>query len=181
MIIDNKYKIEEAASRDPRRFTLQGVHVAMVNGSAKAVATDGRILAMVPVATTEEDTLGVTARAETFKRARKAFKKMTCAEVKLNGKATVRESDGEVSFDYVEGNYPNFSQVLPKPAEKALKLSFDPNNLLRLWKALGGDDKKAQGVTLTIGHDGSTVDAHRPVEVTVDGEGYGLLMLMRKH
>lgn len=180
MNIENKYKIEEAASKDPTRYILQGVHVANVNGSAKAVATDGRILAMVPVEIEPEDTVGVTARAETFKRARKAYKKQKISFIKLNGKATVRELDGEVSFDYVDGNYPNFSQVIPKPTEKTFKLSFDVNNLVRLWKALGGEDAKQLGVTLTVGHDGSAVDVNRPVEVTVDGQGYGLLMQMRK-
>ena len=180
MNIENKYKIEEAASKDPTRYILQGVHVANVNGSAKAVATDGKILAMVPVEVEPEDTVGVTARAETFKRARKAYKKQKISFIKLNGKATVRELDGEVSFDYVDGNYPNFSQVIPKPTEKTFKLSFDVNNLVRLWKALGGEDAKQLGVTLTVGHDGSAVDVNRPVEVTVDGQGYGLLMQMRK-
>ena len=108
------------------------------------------------------------------------YKKQKISFIKLNGKATVRELDGEVSFDYVDGNYPNFSQVIPKPTEKTFKLSFDVNNLVRLWKALGGEDAKQLGVTLTVGHDGSAVDVNRPVEVTVDGQGYGLLMQMRK-
>jgi len=121
-------------------------------------------------------------RPEALIAARRVSKKSkhTLSNISLNGKATVHTENGIQSFDYIDMKFPNFSAVLPKPAEKALKLSFDPNNLLRLWKALGGDDKKAQGVTLTIGHDGSAVDANRPVEVTVDGQGYGLLMLMRK-
>jgi len=56
MNIENKYKIEEAASKDKTRPALHGVHVATVNGSVNAIeghtvaiASDGRIMALVPV------------------------------------------------------------------------------------------------------------------------------------
>ena len=181
MKISNRFKIEEAASKDPRRPLLHGVHVADVNGSAKAVATDGRILAMVPVEVDPSDTLGVNVRPETFKEARKANKKMKWPDsrIELNGRAKIQKQEGEVSFDYIEGNFPNFLQVIPKPAEKTIKVRFDVENLKRLWKALGGEDKEL-GVTLTIAHDGSATDQNRPIEVSVDGEGYGLLMQMRQ-
>lgn len=196
MNIENKYKIEEAASKDKTRPALHGVHVATVNGSASplegktvAVATDGRIMALVPVDVAlggdEREAVKnglVNVRPEALVAARKVSKKNKnlLAGISLNGKATVHTENGIQSFDYIDLRFPNFNQVLPKPTEKTFKLSFDVNNLVRLWKALGGEDAKQLGVTLTVGHDGSAVDVTRPVEVTVDGQGYGLLMQMRK-
>ena len=66
MKIDNIYKIEEAASDDSRRLAINSVHVAKVDGSAKAVATDGRIMALVPVELEEGDSENVSVRPDAF-------------------------------------------------------------------------------------------------------------------
>ena len=51
MQIDRKYKIEKAVSTDSNRESLQNVFVSRRH----AMATDGRILAIVPVKTDVED------------------------------------------------------------------------------------------------------------------------------
>lgn len=181
MTIDKKYKIEEATSQDPRREVLHAVHVANVNGSAKAIATDGRMLAMVPVEMGDGDSDKVNVRKEAFRAARKAFKRLPAVHLKLNGKAIITEPGSESAFDYVEGQYPNVSQVLPKAAEQSVSVTLDANLLVKLWKALGGEDDKRQGITLKIGCVNGKAEQTRPIEVSVRGaDGYGLLMQMRK-
>ena len=183
MKIDNMYKIEEAASEDTRREAINSVHVAKVDGSAKAVATDGRIMALVPVELEEGDSENVSVRPDAFTVARKEAKsrKNLLSLIKLNGSATVKLEDGERSFAYVGLQYPNFAQVLPKPAEKTVQVALDIKLLTRLWKALGGEAGKEAGVILTValGADGKA-DTFRPVEVkTRCGGGYGIIMQMR--
>jgi DNA polymerase III sliding clamp (beta) subunit (PCNA family) len=180
MTIDKKYKIEEATSKDPRREVLHAVHVATINGSAKAIATDGRMLAIVPVEIAEGDSEGVNVKAEAFPAARKAFKRLPSAYLKLNGRAVIDELGGERAFSYVDGQYPNVEQVLPRPTEEAVTVTFDANLLVKLWKALGGEADKRQGITLKIGCANKEADQYRPIEVSVRGtDGYGLLMQMR--
>ena len=182
MKIETKYKIEEAASDDPKRYAINGVHVANVDGSAKAVATNGRILAMVPVEIEEGDKVDVNVKREAFTAARKVGKalKNPAALIELNGRATVKEPGGDRSFDYIEDRFPNFLQVLPKAAEKTVKITLDIKLLTKLWKALGGEAMKTDGITLTIGCDKDGADIYRPVEVkTLGGVGYGIIMQMR--
>jgi len=183
MKIDNMYKIEEAASEDTRREAINSVHVAKVDGSAKAVATDGRIMALVPVELEEGDSENVSVRPDAFTVARKEAKsrKNLLSMIKLNGSATVKLEDGERSFAYVDVNYPNFHQVIPQPAEKTVRVALDVKLLTRLWKALGGDAAKTAGVVLTVGLDrDGKADICRPVEVKLQhGEGYGIIMQMR--
>ena len=180
MTIDKKYKIEEATSKDPRREVLHAVHVANVNGSAKAIATDGRMLAMVPVEMGDGDSDNVNVRKEAFQAARKAYGRLPVVHLKLNGKAIVNEPGSERAFDYIDGQYPNFTQVLPKAAEQSVSVTLDANLLVKLWKALGGEDDKRQGITLKIGCVNGKTEQTRPIEVSVRGaDGYGLLMQMR--
>ena len=54
MQIDKRYKIEKVVSKDPTRENLQNIHVT----KRHAFATDGRILAAVPVQTDSDDTEG---------------------------------------------------------------------------------------------------------------------------
>jgi DNA polymerase III sliding clamp (beta) subunit (PCNA family) len=180
MTIDKKYKIEEATSKDPRREVLHAVHVAKVNGSAKAIATDGRMLAMVPVEMGDRDSDKVNVRREAFQAARKTYKRLPVVHLELNGKAMVTEPGSERAFDYIDGQYPNFEPVLPKAAEKSVSVTIDANLLVKLWKALGGEADTSPGITLKIGCVNGKAEQTRPIEVNVRGtDGYGLLMQMR--
>jgi DNA polymerase III sliding clamp (beta) subunit (PCNA family) len=180
MTIDKKYKIEEATSNDPNREVLHAVHIKTINGSAKAIATDGRMLAMVPVEMAEGDSDGVNVRNEAFKVARKAFKRLPSAHLKLDGKAMVDELGSERAFSYVDGTFPDVEAVMPHPTDESIEVTFDANLLIKLWKALGGEADKRQGVTIKIGCKDKEADQHRPIEVSVRGtDGYGLLMQMR--
>ena len=185
MKIKSMYRIEEAAAeKKSNRYVIKAVHVAKVDGSAKAIATNGRILAMVPVELEDGDKEQVNVSQEAFKLAREASKKFknSLANIQLNGSATVHLEHGERSFSYEDfGQYPNFAQVLPKPAERSVTVTLDVKLLERLWKALGGNDKTASGVVMKIGLDcRGQAELTRPVEISVPhGEGYGIIMPMR--
>ena len=178
MKIDKKYKIESASSADATRQILNSVYIDKTEGEsgAQAIATNGRIMAMVPVELRDGDKVGVIVSPKAFAAARKACGKLPDAHIELNGSAKVTGRDGEQSFPYVEGTFPNYRQVLPKEYKNSVKVTFDAKRLFALWKAIGGEDASNNKVTLEID---SEKDSYSPIKVTTDGDGKGILMPMR--
>ena len=177
MKIDKKYKIEEAASSDKTRYAINCVRIDALNGSAKAIATDGKIMAIVPIELQDGDKSEVSLPCDAIKAARKAAGKVFAPQIKLNGHAVVEDGNGSRAFNYNEDRYPNFAQVIPKESkpDEVYNISFDVKLLTRLWKALGGEDCRQAIVKLKI-----RKDDHCPMEVSVgDGQGYGIIMPCR--
>lgn len=178
MKIEKKYKIEEAASTDKTRYAINCVRVDTLNGKAKAIATDGKIMAIVPIELQDGDKNEVSLPCDAIKTARKATRKLdNHAEIKLNGHAVVEDGNGSRSFNYNDAQYPNFVQVIPKESKEddVYSIAFDVKLLVRLWKALGGEDCKLASVKMKIRKEG-----HSAIEVSVGhGEGYGIMMPCR--
>ncbi len=92
-------KIEACAAKDSGRYAMRGVALAEYEGQRVLVATDGRCLAVVPVADAEADTLGAIIKQAKADKARKQAK----AELGVNGKCTA--SNG-ATFAVIEGEFP---------------------------------------------------------------------------
>jgi len=175
MKLASKYQIEKAASTDKNRFTINTVYF----DNGHAIATDGRIMAIVPCEHSEEEQ-GKAVQAEDFSKVRKAQgAKASYVEGKLNGSFSATGKNGE-SYSYKLGEYiyPNYKQVIPQnDTEASFQVSFDANLLLKLAQAIGagGIEKGSLLVTLTV------IDSEKPILVKANNnkESFGVMMPVR--
>lgn len=174
MKIDKKYKIENACSTDTSRYILNSVRIEGEGTAAQAIATDGRMMAIIPVELQEGDRTEVNISPKAFAVSRKVCGKLSQYRIELNGSAKVSGGEGEQSFGYVEGNYPNWQQVIPKKYTKSKKISFDMKLLFALWKAIGGEAASQNKVILELSE--NTTD---PILVATEGDAKGILMPLR--
>ena len=180
MKIDKKYKIESASSTDVSRYILNSVRIEKTSVTpdgrqAKAIATDGKIMAIVPVQLEDGDKEEAIVSPKAFATARKAGGKLVDARIELNGSAKVTNGIEDQSFGYIEGNYPNWKHVLPGDYKKSLKVSLDAKLLLNLWKAIGGEAASNNRINLEI----DTQSDFNPIKVTTEGDGLGIIMRIR--
>ena len=124
-----------AQSADETRYILNGVYFNFRDGKLSLVATDGRRLALIskemefPVANAGSIILPAKTVAELLRLLDKG------AKVKINFNerraafqiATDKDTSGLVDNIYlfskvVEGNYPNYQQVIPKETHQRIKL-----------------------------------------------------------
>ncbi len=124
-----------AQSSDETRFVLNGVYFTFKDEKLSMVATDGRRLALIAKGLTlpEAQSGAVILPAKTVIELTRLLDKG--AEVKINFDhrraafqiATDKDTSGLVDHVYlyskvVEGNYPNYQQVIPKETHQRIKL-----------------------------------------------------------
>ena len=141
MKIETKYKLSQACSADETRLPLLG---AYIDGD-KAIATDGRIMAIVPIERVENELNKKIIPAEILK----AIEKSKLGVICLNGQATLIGSrGGEISYPYVDAQYPDYKRVLPAPTD-CDKIALDAALLAKLAKAIGAhDDRRDQTIVI---------------------------------
>ncbi len=150
LLRDGLKKTAYAISTDETRYVLNGIYTSFREGKLTLVATDGRRLAMVEndlefPATHDTDVIVPTKAVQELQRL-----------LDDEGEVLVRLSDSQISFaigdhllvsKLIEGNYPNYRQVIPGdstervelPRESALEtvrrvslLSSDKSNSVKL-------------------------------------------------
>ncbi|MEY2877659.1 MAG: hypothetical protein RLZZ15_39 [Verrucomicrobiota bacterium] len=127
--------VDYAQSTDETRYILNGVYFNFKDGKLSLVATDGRRLALtakdmeVPAASAG----AIILPAKTVAELTRLLTKGTKAKINFNDRraafqiATDKDSSGLVDHVYlyskvVEGNYPNYQQVIPKETHQRIKL-----------------------------------------------------------
>jgi len=135
MQIDRKYKIEKAVSTDPTRETLQNVFVS----KRHAMATDGKILAIVPVQFEKDDESGVIT-VEALKHARKVSGKgLDSVRLGLNGAQIL--PDGTVMKRPDDRKPPRVFHLLRRAYQgKYYRIGINAGFLKDLADALGSED-----------------------------------------
>lgn len=167
MKLNKKYQIEKAASSDPTWFVITNIHIA--EDRKHLVATDGRMLAIVPVELDKKDDRGSGAIAPSvIIDARKKARRSDDLFISMNG--TFQHVDGmtapRISAEDA-GVYPNYLQLIPKDPAIKNKVTLNPEMLLSLARALG--DSKS--ITLEF----QDVSGH-PAIIARNGDAIGLLM-----
>lgn len=128
--------VSYAQSSDETRYILNGVYINFKEGRLTLVATDGRRLAKVEKATElpEKSTGSIILPAKTVAELVRLLDKGEKVQVSFNerrasfqiGTEKVAESglsDQVYLFSkVVDGNYPNYSQVIPKETAQRIKL-----------------------------------------------------------
>ena len=135
MQIDKRYKIEKAASTDSNRESLQNVFVSRRH----AMATDGRILAVVPVSTDGEDEPGWMS-PDALKHARKVSGKgLDSIRIGLNGAQIL--PDGTTMQRPEKHNPPRVYRLLRKAHRSdSLTIGINASYLKNLADSLGSEE-----------------------------------------
>jgi len=158
-----------AISADEARYVLNGIFFSLQEHKLTFVATDGRRLALV-----EED-LDIPAESQgQFIVPAKAINEMLRLLV-ANGEMEIKFSANQVSFSMqgehgvsvllisklIEGNYPNYRQVIP--AETKERISLSREELLQaLRRAEFMTSEKSNSVKLTFTKNNLAITANSP-------------------
>lgn len=124
-----------AQSTDETRYILNGVYFNFKDGKLSLVATDGRRLALVSkeLDVPAESAGAIILPAKTVNELTRLLDKGEKLKINFNDRraafqiATDKDSSGLVDSVYlyskvVEGNYPNYQQVVPKETHQRIKL-----------------------------------------------------------
>jgi hypothetical protein len=176
MQIESNYKLEKAvATTDRCRPSIENVLICKDGKHPVAVATNGRIMAVVPVEIDDDRELGLVS-PEALKRARKAGVSLRCPPtIILNGDARFLDGSSLPRPDQADcGQYPKWEQIAKMEDERkpAFTVSLDPKLLLDLAEAVGWE--KGHAVTLAVSDSVSAI-----VVTTAHSKGRGYLMPRR--
>jgi DNA polymerase-3 subunit beta len=127
--------VSYAQSTDETRYILNGVYFNFKDGKLALVATDGRRLALVgkEMDVPAESAGAIILPAKTVGELTRLLDKGEKVKINFNDRraafqiATDKETSGLVDHVYlyskvVEGNYPNYQQVIPKETHQRIKL-----------------------------------------------------------
>jgi len=127
--------VSYAQSSDETRYILNGVYFNFRDGKLNLVATDGRRLALISkeLEVPPESAGSIILPAKTVSELTRMLDKGTQLKIAFNDRRasfqinTDKDSSGLVDSIYlyskvVEGNYPNYQQVIPKETHQRIKL-----------------------------------------------------------
>jgi len=160
-------KTAYAVSTDESRHVLNGIHIVMEPERLTLVATDGRRLALV-----EEEVEGGT-KAEIIvpNKAVGELQRMLQGEGEIeigigetHAEFTLPQEGGEavkLHSKLVEGNYPNYKQVIPAESQQRITLAKEElHHALRRADQITSD--KANSVKLTFTENNLSITANTP-------------------
>jgi DNA polymerase-3 subunit beta len=124
-----------AQSTDETRYILNGVYFNFKDGKLNLVATDGRRLALIAkeMNVPAESAGAIILPAKTVSELTRLLDKGEKVKINFNDRraafqiATDKDTSGLIDHVYlyskvVEGNYPNYQQVIPKETHQRIKL-----------------------------------------------------------
>ena len=177
-------KTSYAISTDETRYVLNGIFTSFKEGKLTLVATDGRRVAMVDhelefPSSHEVDFIVPTKAVQELQRL-----------LSTEGDLMLKLSDNPVCFEIgasiivsklIEGNYPNYRQVIPGESKERLTLSRE--QLLETTRRVSLlSSEKSNSVKLTFGQNQVDVMANSPdigeanetLEVKYDGKQFSI-------
>src|SRR6201984_102485 len=161
---DGLRKTSYAISTDETRYVLNGVLFSFKDNKLTLVATDGRRLAMAEIElefprSHESDLIVPTKAVTELQRL-----------LTDNGDVKVAMGSGQIAFDLnktllvsklIEGNYPNYRQVIPGEAKERIPLVRE-ELLQALRRAEIMTSEKANSVKMTFGKNSLAITANSP-------------------
>lgn len=148
-----KYDLPKAVSKKLNRYS--GMLSIQVDVERRhAVATNGRILAIVPIEPDADDTSGLVS-VDSWNAARKVKGiGYHDPEVSMlaNGKCVVVDAlaHTEQSSSRPEGDYPPFDLAIPKAKDDDLCVTLNADLLLALGKAIGAYSDSQRGICVSL-------------------------------
>jgi DNA polymerase III subunit beta len=162
-------KTSFAVSTDESRYVLNGIFISLKEGKMTFVATDGRRLALVD----EEVDISENSSGEFIVPA-KAVNELTRL-LQEKGEVELKFGENQASFalknetgfsvllitKLIEGNYPNYRQVIPGEAKERIALVREEFQAA-LRRAEIMTSEKANSVKLAFGKNNLTITANSP-------------------
>jgi DNA polymerase III subunit beta len=162
-------KTSFAMSADEARYVLNGIFISLKDHKMTMVATDGRRLALVD----EEVDVSQTSQGEFIVPA-KAVNELNRL-LGDKGEVEVRYSENQASFTLkaekapgihmvtklVEGNYPNYRQVIPAETKERISLNRE-EIMLALRRAEIMTSEKSNSVKMSFGKNRLEITANAP-------------------
>lgn len=162
-------KTSFAISTDESRYVLNGIFISLKDHKMTMVATDGRRLALVD----EEVEITETSQGEFIVPA-KAVNELNRL-LADKGEVELRYTDNQASFTLkdekgssvliitklIEGNYPNYRQVIPNEVKERISLSRE-EFVHALRRAEIMTSEKSNSVKLTFGKNNLAITANSP-------------------
>ncbi|MFC4995156.1 DNA polymerase III subunit beta [Rubritalea tangerina] len=128
VLLDSLKKTSYAISTDETRYVLNGIYTSFKDGKITLVATDGRRLAMV-----ENDLEFPSSHEADVIIPSKAVQELQRL-LSDKGDVIIKLTDSQVAFEIngsllvsklIEGNYPNYRQVIPNNTSERIQVSRD--------------------------------------------------------
>jgi hypothetical protein len=174
MLIEKKFQLDRAVDDAGGRPVIEEVFLDKENPNhPRLVATNGKIMAVVPVHHAEDDAQGLI-KAEAFRVGRsKTQKKLPGFTMKADGEVRVDTKDGAQVFPRTSSEdmkFPRWRSIfngIVNPKVKHVKVKIDAELLHRLADAIGSDR-----VELTIPEDGE----HCIMVRSLSRDAYGAIM-----
>lgn len=181
MKFPKKYQLEQVCSRDPHRMAINTIYLHKEIDTL--VATNGRIMAMVPCKT-EPGESSVSIPWDVIADHRKARPGVKNDTLELTCHSDVIEYETKVGKGRVKpdpNKYPNYSNVWPDYSKDVWvhKVMLDPELLMRLAKGLGTPNEVTLHLPVAFFKDKGKADdpAGQPILVMgKDPNEQGILM-----
>jgi DNA polymerase III subunit beta len=162
-------KTSFAVSTDESRYVLNGIFVSLKEGKMTLVATDGRRLALVDeeVEISEKSAGEFIVPGKAINELNRLLQEKGEVEVKFgeNQASFALKAEGRHSVllitKLIEGNYPNYKQVIPGEAKERIALVRE-ELVAALRRAEIMTSEKANSVKLAFGKNLLTITANSP-------------------
>ena len=162
-------KTSFAVSTDESRYVLNGIFVSLKEGKMTFVATDGRRLALVDeeVEVSEKSSGEFIVPAKAVNELTRLLQDKGNVEIKFGENQASFALNNENGFSVllitklIEGNYPNYRQVIPGEAKERIPLGREEfQQALRRAEIMTSE--KANSVKLAFGKNNLTITANSP-------------------
>jgi DNA polymerase-3 subunit beta len=162
-------KTSFAVSTDESRYVLNGIFISLKEGKMTFVATDGRRLALVDeeVDVSEKSAGEFIVPAKAVNELTRLLQDKGTVEIKFGENQASFALQNENSFSVllitklIEGNYPNYRQVIPGEAKERISLGREEfQQALRRAEIMTSE--KANSVKLAFGKNNLTITANSP-------------------
>jgi len=158
-----------AVSTDESRYVLNGIFVSLKEGKMTLVATDGRRLALVDeeVEVSEKSSGEFILPAKAVNELNRLLQDKGEVEIKFGenqASFTLKDEKGSsvlLITKLIEGNYPNYRQVIPGEAKERVPLGRE-EFVQALRRAEIMTSEKANSVKLTFSTNNLTITANSP-------------------
>jgi DNA polymerase-3 subunit beta len=162
-------KTSFAVSTDESRYVLNGIFISLKDHKMTMVATDGRRLALVDeeVDISEKSSGEFIVPAKAVTELNRLLQEKGDVEIKFgeNQASFALKNDKEISVllitKLIEGNYPNYRQVIPGEAKERVPLVRE-ELVQALRRAEIMTSEKANSVKLTFGKNTLAITANSP-------------------
>ena len=179
MKIPKQCKIEKAASKDKAREILNHILIDSKDGESQAVATDGKMMAIVPITLCDGDEVESEKliQPKALIEARKQARQARESSIGLNGAATMPDGASYPTPNSLnDKKFPHWRNIVPKGGDYQT-VCFNAKALFELAQAIGAVNDK---VTLQIPIGTGTTHDGGPLVIEEKTTGAkGILMPMR--